>query len=331
MKYFLLGAFSSAFFLYGVALLYGYAGTVELSGIARAVSASTGSDALLLAGTALLAVGLLFKVGAAPFHSWTPDVYQGAPTPITGFMAACTKVAAFGALLRVLYVGLGGLAWEWEPVIWAIAILTMLVGSVVALTQTDVKRMLAYSSIAHAGFILVGVVGTDAVGNDGERLGVSSVLFYLGAYGFATIGAFAVVTLVRDARGEATHLSQWAGLAKRSPVTAGVFTFFLAAFAGIPLTSGFTGKFAVFNAAWAADARALVVIGVLLSAVAAFFYFRVVVLMYFSAPAPEGPSVVVPSPLTTLTITLGAAVTLLLGVYPTQVLDLAGQASQFVR
>jgi len=331
MKYFLLGAFSSAFFLYGVALLYGYAGTVELSGIARAVSASTGNDALLLAGTALLAVGLLFKVGAAPFHSWTPDVYQGAPTPITGFMAACTKVAAFGALLRVLYVALGGLAWEWEPVIWAIAILTMLVGSVVALTQTDVKRMLAYSSIAHAGFILVGIVGTDAVGGDGELLGVSSVLFYLGAYGFATIGAFAVVTLVRDAGGEATHLSQWAGLAKRSPVTAGVFTLFLAAFAGIPLTSGFTGKFAVFNAAWAADARALVVVGVLLSAVAAFFYFRVVVLMYFSAPAPEGPSVVVPSPLTTLTIALGAAVTLLLGVYPTQVLDLAGQASQFVR
>lgn len=331
MKYFLLGAFSSAFFLYGVALLYGYAGTVELSGIARAVSASTGNDALLLAGTALLAVGLLFKVGAAPFHSWTPDVYQGAPTPVTGFMAACTKVAAFGALLRVLYVALGGLAWEWEPVIWAIAILTMLVGSVVALTQTDVKRMLAYSSIAHAGFILVGIVGTDAVGGDGELLGVSSVLFYLGAYGFATIGAFAVVTLVRDAAGEATHLSQWAGLAKRSPLTAAVFTFFLAAFAGIPLTSGFTGKFAVFNAAWAADARALVVIAVLLSAVAAFFYFRVVVLMYFSAPAPDGPSVVVPSPLTTLTIALGAAVTLLLGVYPTQVLDLAGQAAQFVR
>jgi len=331
LKYFLLGAFSSAFFLYGVALLYGYSGTVELGGIAEAVSSNSGDEALLLTGTALLAVGLLFKIGAVPFHSWTPDVYQGAPTPITGFMAACTKVAAFGALLRVFYVGVGGLAWDWEPVMWGVAILTMVLGSVVAITQTDVKRMLAYSSIAHAGFLLTGLVATDAVDADGHLLGVSSVLFYLVAYGFATIGAFAVVTLVRDAAGEATHLSQWAGLAKRSPLTALVFTFFLAAFAGIPLTGGFTGKFAVFSAAWDADAQPLVIVGVLMSAVAAFFYFRVVVLMFFSAPAPEGPSVVVPSPLTTVAIALGAGVTLLLGVYPSQVLDLAEQAAVFVR
>jgi NADH-quinone oxidoreductase subunit N len=331
LKYFLLGAFSSAFFLYGVALLYGYAGTVNLGGIAKAVSSNAGDETLLLVGTALVGVGLLFKVGAAPFHSWTPDVYQGAPTPITGFMAACTKVAAFGALLRVFYVGVGGMAWQWEPVIWAVAILTMLVGSVVALTQTDVKRMLAYSSIAHAGFVLVGLAATDSVLDSGEILGVSSVLFYLLAYGFSTIGAFAVVTLVRDSAGEATHLSQWAGLARRSPVTATVFAFFLAAFAGIPLTSGFTAKFAVFRAAWVGGAWELVVIGVVLSAVAAFFYFRVVVLMFFSAPAPDGPTVAVASPLTTLTIALSAGVTLLLGVYPTQVLDLAGQATLFVR
>jgi NADH-quinone oxidoreductase subunit N len=331
LKYFLLGAFSSAFFLYGVALIYGYAGTVRLSGIAQAVSTSPNSDALLLVGTALLAVGLLFKVGAAPFHSWTPDVYQGAPTPITGFMAACTKVAAFGALLRVFYVGLGGFAWDWRPVMWGVAILTMVVGSVVAITQTDVKRMLAYSSIAHAGFILTGLVATDTIQPDGEVLGVSSVLFYLLAYGFTTIGAFAVVTLVRDAGGEATHLSQWAGLAKRSPVLAAVFTLFLASFAGIPLTGGFTGKFAVFSAAIEGDATPLVIVGVVMSAVAAFFYFRVIVLMFFSAPAPDGPAVAVPSPLTTLTIALGAGITVLLGVWPTQVLDLAGQASQFVR
>ncbi len=331
LKYFLLGSFSSAFFLYGVALLYGYAGTVRLSGIAQAVSNNSGNEALLLVGTGLVAVGLLFKVGAAPFHSWTPDVYQGAPTPVTGFMAACTKVAAFGALLRVFYVGVGGLAWEWQPVMWGVAILTMAVGSVVALTQTDVKRMLAYSSIAHAGFVLVGLVATDSKTDSGEILGVSSVLFYLLAYGFSTIGAFAVVTLVRDAAGEATHLSQWAGLARRSPVTATVFTFFLAAFAGIPLTSGFTAKFAVFRAAWVGDAWPLVVVGVVMSAVAAFFYFRVVVLMFFSAPAPDGPTVAVSSPLTTVTIALSAGVTLLLGVWPTQVLDLAGQASQFVR
>jgi NADH-quinone oxidoreductase subunit N len=331
VKYFLLGAFSSAFFLYGMALLYGYAGTVRLSGIAEAVSSNAANETLLLIGTALLAVGLLFKIGAAPFHAWTPDVYQGAPTPITGFMAACTKVAAFGALLRFFYVGVGGLVWEWEPLLWAVAILTMVVGSVVALTQTDVKRMLAYSSIAHAGFVLTGVVATDTVRPDGEVLGISSVLFYLVVYGFATIGAFAVVTLVRDAAGEATHLSQWAGLASRSKLTAAVFTFFLAAFAGIPLTSGFTGKFAVFRAAWEGGAYPLVIVGVVMSAVAAFFYFRVVVLMFFTPTAPDGPTVVVPSALTTVTIALGAAVTLLLGVYPTQVLELAGLASQFVR
>ncbi|MGZ4593823.1 MAG: NADH-quinone oxidoreductase subunit NuoN [Actinomycetes bacterium] len=332
LKYFLLGAFSSAFFLYGIALLYGYSGTVRLSGIAEAVSSNAGSDTLLFTGTALLSVGLLFKIGAAPFHSWTPDVYQGAPTPVTGFMAACTKVAAFGALLRVFYVALGGLSWQWEPVMWGVAILTMVVGSVVALTQTDVKRMLAYSSIAHAGFILTGLVATDTIDvKTGEVLGVSSVLFYLLAYGFITIGAFAVVTLVRDAGGEATHLSQWAGLARRSPVVAAVFTLFLAAFAGIPLTSGFTGKFAVFSAAIEGGAAPLVVIGVVMSAIAAFFYFRVVVLMFFNAPAPDGPSVAVPSPLTTVAITLSAAVTILLGVWPSQVLDLAGQASQFVR
>jgi NADH-quinone oxidoreductase subunit N len=169
------------------------------------------------------------------------------------------------------------------------------------------------------------------VTSDGEVLGVSSVLFYLLAYGFSTIGAFAVVTVVRDSAGEATHLSQWAGLARRSPLTAVVFTFFLAAFAGIPLTSGFTAKFAVFTAAWTAGAGWLVVIGVVASAIAVFFYFRVVVLMFFSAPAPDGPTVVVPSALTTLTIALSAGVTLLLGVWPSQVLELAGNASQFIR
>lgn len=324
LKYFLLGAFSSAFFLYGAALLYGYAGSVKLGDIAQAVSDSTRNDQLLLIGTALVAVGLLFKVGAAPFHSWTPDVYQGAPTPITAFMAACTKVAAFGALLRVFYVAFGGSGWDWKPMMWIVAILTMVIGSVVALTQTDVKRMLAYSSIAHAGFVLVGVIALN-------QQGVSSVLFYLLAYGFSTIGAFAVVTLVRDSAGEATHLSQWAGLGKRSPLVAGVFALFLLAFAGIPLTSGFTAKFAVFSAAAAGGAGILVVIGVLASAIAAFFYVRVIVLMFFSDPAADGPSVAVPSPLTTVAVTIGAAVTVVLGVAPQAVLDLADKASLLVR
>lgn len=324
VKYFLLGAFASAFFLFGTALLYGYAGTVSLTGIASAVGSHVGDDILLLVGTGMVSVGLLFKIGAVPFHSWTPDVYQGAPTPVTGFMAACTKVAAFGALLRVFYVGLGGMRWDWRPMLSLIAILTMVVGAVFALTQTDVKRMLAYSSIAHAGFVLVGVVAANAAGLQGT-------MFYLLAYGFTTIGAFAVVTLVRDAGGEATHLSQWAGLGRRSPLVAGVFAFFLLALAGIPLTSGFMGKFAVFSAAMQGGATSLVIVGVLASAVAAFFYVRVIVLMFFSEPTSEGPTVVMPSVLTTAALAMGVAVTLVLGVVPQPILHLAGQASVFAR
>ena len=325
LKYFVLGAFSSAFFLYGTALLYGYAGTVSLSGIADALGASAGDTGLVLAGVALLSVGLLFKVGAAPFHQWTPDVYQGSPTSITGFMAACIKVAAFGALLRVMYVALGGIRWDWRPMMYVIAALTMIVGTLFALTQTDIKRMLAYSAIAQAGFMLVGVVATNAAGLEGTMV-------YLLAYGVATVGEFAIVTLVRDTTGEATHLSQWAGLGKRSPVVAAAFALFLLAFAGIPLTSGFTGKFAVFTAGIAGGATPIVVIGVVASAVAAFFYIRVIVLMFFNEPAAEGgPSVVIPSAFTTLAITVAVALTLVIGVLPQVVFDLVSQAGLFVR
>ncbi|MDX3851172.1 NADH-quinone oxidoreductase subunit NuoN [Streptomyces sp. AK02-01A] len=335
VKYFLLGAFSSAFLLFGIALLYGYAGSVSYARIAEVVDGTVqninpaladtmGNDALLLIGGAMILTGLLFKVGAVPFHMWTPDVYQGAPTPVTGFMAAATKVAAFGALLRLLYVVLPGLRWDWRPVMWAVAIITMLGGAIVAITQTDIKRLLAYSSIAHAGFILAGVIAATPDG-------ISSVLFYLAAYSFVTIGAFAVVTLVRDAGGEATHLSKWAGLGRRSPLVAAVFAVFLLAFAGIPLTSGFSGKFAVFKAAADGGAGALVVVGVIASAIAAFFYIRVIVLMFFSEPKADGPTVAVPSPLTTTAIGVGVAVTLVLGVAPQYFLDLAGQAGVFVR
>ncbi|GAA0684129.1 NADH-quinone oxidoreductase subunit NuoN [Kitasatospora atroaurantiaca] len=334
VKYFLLGAFASAFFLFGTALLYGYAGSVQLGDIADVVSGvapvtpalatTTQNDALLLIGLAMLAVGLLFKVGAVPFHSWTPDVYQGAPTPVTGFMAAATKTAAFGAFLRLFYVAFPGLRWDWRPVMWGVAILTMVVGAILAVTQQDVKRLLAYSSIAHAGFILTGVIATN-------KQGLSAVLFYLLAYSFVTLGAFAVVTLVRDSKGEATHLSSWAGLGRRSPLVAGVFALFLLAFAGIPLTSGFTGKFAVFQAAAAGGATPLVIVGVLSSAVAAFFYIRVIVLMFFSDPQPSGPAVAVPSPLTATAIGVGVLVTLGLGLLPQYFLDLASKASVFVR
>ena len=317
VKYFLLGAFGSAFFLYGLALLYGYAGGIGLSAISAAAAGTTASDTLLFAGLALLLVGLLFKGSVAPFHTWTPDVYQGAPTPITAFMAACTKVAAFGAIARVLFVAFGSTHWEWRGVLWAVAIVSMAIGAVLGLTQTDVKRMIAYSSIAHAGFLLLGAMSI-------TRQGTAGTLFYLLAYGFTTVAVFGVISLVRDSDGEASHLSQWAGLAKRSPIVAGVMTFLLLALAGIPLTSGFTAKFAVFSAALSDGMAQLVVVALVASAVAAFFYLRVIVLMYFSEPAEDGPTVVVPGAFTTAAITLGVLVTLLLGIVPTPALDWAG-------
>lgn len=334
MKYFLLGAFSSGFFLYGVALVYGYAGSFQLADISRAIEGRIGSEGLLFGGIGLIAVGMLFKIGAAPFHAWTPDVYQGAPTAVTAFMAACTKVAAFGALLRLFYVGFGSARFDWTPMIWVIAIATMLVGGLLALTQTDVKRMLAYSSIAHAGFLLTGFVGLHQTDQADQLSSLQAVLFYLVTYGFMVIAAFAVVTLVRDGGGEVTAMDRWAGLGKESPIVAGVFAFLLLGMAGIPLTSGFTGKWAVFASAAAGGAWPLVVAGVLVSAVAAFFYVRVIVLMFFSEPAVSdhgATAVTVPSILTTIVIAVGFAATVALGIVPGQLLDLAGSVGQFVR
>ncbi|SDZ36090.1 NADH dehydrogenase subunit N [Micromonospora pattaloongensis] len=334
LKYFMLGAYASAFFLFGLALVYGFtAGTpsgsgdngggVDFATIAAAVRNSEVSPALLYAGIALIAVGLLFKAAAAPFHVWTPDVYQGAPTPVTGFMAACTKVAAFGALLRVLHVAFGGASWAYTPVLGAVAALTMLVGAVLAVTQTDIKRLLAYSSVANAGYLLVGALAVN-------KQGLASTMFYLVAYGFTVLAGFAVVTLVRDADGEATHLSRWAGLGRRSPLFAGVFTFILLAFAGIPVTSGFTSKFAVFGAASGAGHTWLVVVGVLSSMILAFPYLRVVVMMWLSEPGESTPSVLVPGGLTAAALTIGVAATLVLGVAPESLLDLTNRAAEFV-
>jgi NADH-quinone oxidoreductase subunit N len=331
MKYFLLGAFSSGFFLYGIAMVYGYAGTVSYGGIADAIANTPGDRGLLLLGIGLLAVGLFFKVGAAPFQAWTPDVYQGAPTAVTAFMAAATKVAAFVALLRLFDVAFGAERWSWLPVFWVVALMTMVLGAVLAIAQTDVKRMLAYSSIAHTGFLVTGILGTGAVARDGQITTTTAVLFYLVTYGFVTLGAFAVLTLVRDEAGEVSTLAGWAGLGRRSPLVAGVFALFLLSLAGLPLTAGFTGKWVVFAAAMTAHAWPVVVAAVLTSALAAFFYIRVIVVMYFAHPRGTGPTVVMPGVTTIATIAVAVAATVVLGVVPGPVLDLAAHAGEFIR
>jgi len=350
LKYFLLGAFSSGFFLYGVALIYGFAGTMDLAGIHEAVRNDASNQALLLIGMGMLAVGLLFKVGAAPFQAWTPDVYQGAPTAVTGFMAACTKVAAFGALLRLFYVAFGPDRWSWQPMMWVVAILTMLVGAIVACAQTDVKRMLAYSSIAHTGFLLTGLLGVQAATElgDGEISSLQAVLFYLVTYGPSTIGAFAIVTVVRDSAGEATSFDKWTGLGKRAPLVAGTFAFFLLSMAGIPLTAGFMGKWAVFTVALSAGAWPVVLVAILSSVISVFFYVRLMLVMFFrddtseevspssgggvaTATRSELAAVTTPSLVTTGTIAVCALLTLALGVVPGPVLDVLADAGQFIR
>ena len=324
LKYFLLGAFSSAFFLYGMALLYGYAGTLSLTGIAAAIGTGSGSRGLALIGTGLVAAALLFKVGAVPFQAWVPDVYQGAPTPITAFMAAATKIAAFGALMRLLYVAVPELKDQLRPMLWAIAILTMVLGTIAAVTQRDVKRMLAYSAVAHTGFILTGVVAAN-------QAGITGTLFYLVAYGFSTIGAFAFIGVVRGRDGaEETALARWAGLGRRYPVAGVVFSLFLLAFAGIPLSSGFIGKFAVFKAAGQGGAIPLVIVGVIASGIAAYFYVRVIVMMFFTDPPDDAPEVVPPSALSVAVIGVTLLITFALGVFPQPLLDLADAAARFI-
>ena len=322
LKYFLLGAYSSAFFLFGAAFIYGYSGTVSIVGISNA--AGSANDIFLFIGIIFISVGLLFKISAVPFHSWTPDVYQGAPTPITGFMAACTKVAAFGAILRLFYVGFAESQTLWQPIITVIAIITMIFGSVIAIVQRDVKRMLAYSSIAHAGFLLAGVVALN-------KEGLASSLFYLFAYGFTTIAAFGIISLVRDSTGEVSDLNRWVGLGKKSPLVALVFSFLLLSFAGIPLTSGFIGKFSIFSAAYQSGNLALVIAGVLTSAIAAFFYIRVIIMMFFTDPENDSVSVIIPTVKSRISIALATFITLILGVFPSIVLNVATDFANFLK
>lgn len=326
VKYFLLGSFASAFFLMGSALLYGYSGgSLRFGDIAAAIPVVNNMDWILLVGVFMIMVGLLFKVAVFPFHEWAPDVYTGAPTPITGFMAAGVKVAAFGALLRFYVSVAGHLKWEFGMIFGILAAATIIFGTVGGLVQNNIKRLLAYSSIAHAGFLLIGVLSL-TVGSAGR------VAFYLLTYGIATIGAFAVVTLVRKKDsggaigGEAHQVSEWAGLGKRSPVLAFAMLVYLLSFAGIPLTSGFVGKFVVFSSGIAGNLGWLVAIGLTASVITAAVYFRIVAVMFFQEPAKD-VEVVAAEGTATVVIVFTTLATIILGVFPGPVLDFFNQVA----
>jgi NADH-quinone oxidoreductase subunit N len=321
LKYFVLGAFSSAFLLYGIALVYGATGATNLGDIASFLAANTLEHrGLLLAGFGMLLVGLAFKVSAVPFHVWTPDVYQGAPTPVTAFMASASKAAAFAAMLRVFVTTFDQYRLDWQPIIWVLAVLTLVVGSILAIVQDDVKRMMAYSSISHAGFILIGVqVATDR--------GTSAALFYVLSYTFMIVGTFGVATLV-GGRGDAAHgLGAYRGLSKRRPGLALLFAVFLLAQAGVPLTTGFLSKFYVIGAAVEAESYALAIIAMVSSVVSAFLYLRIVVTM-FMADVEEGDDTSrVRIPVAAgIALALAVVFTIGVGVLPDQVVDWADDA-----
>ena len=318
MKYFLLGAFASGFFLYGVALIYGATGSTNLHKIGAAVTAGAARDPLLLIGFALLLVGFGFKISAVPFHMWTADVYEGAPTSVTAFIATGSKAAAFAALLRVLLESVRPLQGEWTWLFWALAVLSMTLGNVVALAQQNLKRLLAYSSIAHVGYMLVGVVA-------GGGLGTGSVLFYLLVYTFTTAGAFGVILLLERGGEEAVQIGDTAGLATRHPLAAFALTLLLLSLVGIPPTAGFVGKFYLFGAAVRAGFIWLAVIGVLNSAAAAYYYLRIIVSMYMREP--DGPpAVVAPSFAGALAIAVALWGVIQLGLFPAPLFDLAQSA-----
>ncbi|MDD7586857.1 MAG: NADH-quinone oxidoreductase subunit NuoN [Corynebacterium glucuronolyticum] len=332
LKYFLLGVVAAALMLYGIVLTFGATGSFDYQSIATA--AEGGVEANFFLGFLFIIVGLMFKIGAVPFHSWVPDVYQGAPTPVTAFMAIATKLAAFGALGRLLtlVVPMNDVD-TWKLVIAIVAAVSMAYGAVVAIAQRDVKRLIAYSSIGHAGFILAAFVGaTDDVFTVAglEITAMSAAIVYLLAYGLATIGAFAVVTLVRDEDGkEATDFDSWAGVGRKHPVIGAAFVIYFLSFAGIPLTAGFIGKLSAFAVPWLAGHAWLVVVALLLSAVAAFAYFRFLTIMFFDAPS-KSTRVVAPQGAVAVIIALTAILTVLMGVLPTWVISLVSEAGSFL-
>jgi NADH-quinone oxidoreductase subunit N len=307
LKYFLLGAFASGFFLYGIALIYGATGSIQLSKIAMYVNEHGGSTMLLI-GVAMLIVGFGFKVAAAPFHAWTPDVYEGAPTTVTAFMAVGVKAAAFAAFARVFLHTLGALHGQWEGILWVLAVLTMTVGNITAIVQNNIKRMLAYSSVAHAGYLLVAMVA-------GKELGGAALMYYLVAYGLMNLGAFGVIIAVGRKGEPNEEFSDFAGLGFRYPLLALAMTIFMLSLTGVPPLVGFTGKFYVFSAAVKAGYLWLAVIGVLNSAVSAYYYIRVIVHMYMY-DGDKAPDKLSDRPALAVAILIAAIGTVLIGIFP---------------
>ena len=319
LKYFLLGSFSAGFLLYGIALIYGATGTTNIKGIYEFLHRTPPlSDPLLLVGMGLLIVGFGFKVASVPFHMWTPDVYEGAPTSITAFMSVGPKAAGFAAFLRVFLYAFSSLQADWVWILWVLAVLTMTLGNVVAIAQKNIKRMLAYSSIAHAGYILVAMVAAD-------ELGTASVLYYILAYAFMNLGAFGVIILYGKKGEENINLGDYSGLASKYPLLAAAMALFMFSLAGIPPTAGFVGKFYIFSAAVKAGYLGLAIIGVLNSALSVYFYLRVTVMMYMRNPEKEWTGLD-PSPAMVVALIIAAFGTLQIGITPSHYLNLAKQS-----
>jgi len=321
LKYFLLGSFATAFLLYGVAWMYGATGSTNLTEIRRVlISGSAPPEALIGVAAALIFVGLAFKISAAPFQSWAPDVYQGAPAPVSAFLTVGPKAAAFAVLLRIFLGSLEPIASRWAPAIWVCALATMVVGNFAAIMQSNIKRLLAYSSIAHAGYVLVAVAANSGTGS-------AAAMFYLAAYAFTNIGAFAVVTYISRKGERYVAIDDFAGLAQRQPAMAAMLTIFLLSLIGVPLTGGFFGKFYIFKAALDAKLIWLTVIGLLNSAVAAYYYLRILVVMYMREPGESVETLPPAGALLQIAVYGSAVGTVLLGIFPSLVLDFANRAA----
>ncbi|HEX2922890.1 MAG TPA: NADH-quinone oxidoreductase subunit N, partial [Chloroflexota bacterium] len=322
MKYLLLGSFSSAFLVYGIALIYGTTGTTNMLKVAGVLATPVvRGNALLLAGTGLLLIGLGFKVSAVPFQVWTPDVYEGAPISVSAFMSVGTKVAAFAAIVRVFIQMLPSIRVDWLPIVWALSALTMIVGNLIAIAQPGIKRMLAYSSIAHAGYVLVGIAAA-------SRAGVAAVPFYMLAYAFMTLGAWMVVVLVARKGEIGVDLQDYSGLFWRNPGVAVAMGLFMFSLAGIPPTAGFTSKFTVFYAGVEQHLIGLVVIGVVTTLISIYYYLRVTVLMFMNRPEGEVEPIRVPASIV-IALVIASLGTLALGVYPAPFIQLAQRVVPF--